>query len=188
MRTMVPRTCQFCGTAFQIEPCYVRNGRGKFCSISCGLRMRETRHGHSLHNRQSRTYHSWANMKDRCNNPRSPKYYLYGGRGIQVCDRWLQFDNFLADMGERPEGMSLDRIDGSGNYSPDNCRWATPVEQQNNLRTNRRFLFQGEVRTLSEIMRMTGLKRDTLQYRLLQGWSDEQVAMPPMKGKPLSFR
>jgi len=85
-----------------------------------------------------REYYSWEAMKNRCSNPRSPKFLDYGGRGIKVCDRWMfSFENFLEDMGERKEGLTLDRINNDGNYEPGNCRWATKKEQQRNKRTNK---------------------------------------------------
>ena len=94
---------------------------------------RATRHGHSSSTRpNSPTYMSWSAMKDRCGREGNVAWERYGGRGISVCDRWHTFDSFLADMGARPEGTSIDRINNDGNYEPTNCRWSTPREQQRN--------------------------------------------------------
>lgn len=79
-------------------------------------------------------YRVWDSMKQRCSNPNNKKYHLYGGRGIRVCERWLDFSNFTKDMGRRPEGATIDRIDPDGDYGPGNCRWATYSEQNYNLR------------------------------------------------------
>ena len=83
------------------------------------------------------TYKSWQSMKERCYNSNSISYKNYGAIGIEVCERWMVFENFLADMGERPEGMTLDRIDNDGNYEPINCRWATYIQQSRNRKTTR---------------------------------------------------
>jgi hypothetical protein len=90
------------------------------------------RHGHTSRLGVSPTYSSWHSMKARCLNKKVHTYKYYGGRGITVCERWLKFENFLEDMGERPNGFSIDRIDNNGNYEHSNCRWTTQKEQQRN--------------------------------------------------------
>lgn len=105
-------------------------------------------------------------MKGRCDNPKNPKYPIYGGRGITYPAHWATFDGFLADMGERPEGHSLDRIDTNKSYSPDNCRWATPKEQSSNLRCNVRYDFEGERLTCPELARRAGVSTSAMAYRI----------------------
>ena len=99
-----------------------------------GNSMPTRSHGHTSKNKPSRTYITWQNMKQRCLNPKNTNYYKYGKRGIGICSKWLDFHNFLVDMGERPSGKSLDRINNNGNYGPGNCRWATQKEQMGNIR------------------------------------------------------
>lgn len=119
---------------------------------SCGCWHKElniaasTTHGHG-----NKTYKTWVEMKMRCTNPNNHAYKYYGGRGIKVCERWLNsFANFLADMGERPKEMWLDRIDNNKGYSPDNCRWATVEEQCNNRRSNLIYHYNGKSQTLMQ--------------------------------------
>ncbi len=125
--------------------------------------------------RRTRIYRIWSAMKNRCFNPKNKDYPRYGGRGIAVCERWLKFENFLADMGERPLSMSIDRIDNDGNYEPGNCRWATRMEQQNNQRKNRFFVLNGVTKTLSEWASCLGINRNTLQTRFQRGWPAERA-------------
>lgn len=111
---------------------------------------------------------SWVAMKARCLNPNHPAYHRYGGRGIEICDLWSGFECFYADMGDRPEGMSLDRINTDGNYEPNNCRWATPSEQSNNMSTNRRINFEGELLTVAEVSKKTGEKYQVVYSRTIR--------------------
>jgi LexA DNA binding domain-containing protein len=93
---------------------------------------------------------TWESMKDRCHTPSNPTYKNYGGRGIKICERWLVYENFLADMGERPEGTTIDRINNDGNYEPGNCRWATANVQSRNRRTNNWITAWGETKCITD--------------------------------------
>ena len=115
-------------------------------------------------------------MRARCNNPNHTAYHRYGGRGITVCAAWQDsFEAFLANMGERPSGTSLDRIDTNGNYEPSNCRWATAKEQARNCRSNRNLTFQGETLPVSQWAERASLSPRALTWRLNNGWPVEEA-------------
>jgi len=121
-------------------------------------------------------YKTWQNMKTRCYNSNNKHYNRYGGRGIKVCDRWLNsFENFFADMGECPEGFSIDRIDNDKNYCPENCRWATQKDQCNNKSNNVFLTIRGKTMTISEWCQDTGQNYERARARLKRNWTPEQA-------------
>ena len=152
-------------------------------SSSCGCKSREKtsarnrKHGHS----GLPLYALWRNMRDRCQNSNHQDFYLYGGRGIKVCDRWQEFENFLADMGHRPKGKTLDRKDGSKDYSPENCRWATPKQQARNTRRNRLLTFQGKTQCVADWTEECGYPIGLIVNRLRSGWSVERALTTPCR-------
>ena len=132
----------------------------------------------STSNRYGAEYWAWRDMKKRCLLPTNKYFYNYGGRGISVCDSWLEsYDNFLQDMGRRPSGKySLDRIDNNGNYEPSNCRWASKEQQDNNRRSNVKWMFDGELLTIAQIARRVKTSNQRLRYYLLKT-GDVQAAI-----------
>ena len=121
-------------------------------------------------------YNVWAGMKQRCFNENARFYELYGGRGITVCDRWKDsFENFYADMGPRPTGTTIDRIDVNGDYIPENCRWVADKTQQNNRRNNITLTHNGEGRTMSEWADRLGWSYMTIALRYNRGWPVERI-------------
>lgn len=148
--------------------------------------MNALKHGGSLGGKRSPEYNAWLHMRERCLDPKNPRYRDYGGRGIQVCNRWLSsFENFLKDMGDRPSPQhSLDRTDNGKNYELSNCQWATRLQQQNNTRWNTRVTVNGESRTLAEWARVSGLDYKLIFLRLQRGWTIEQaVTLKPCGGR-----
>jgi hypothetical protein len=199
-------TGQRYGRLVAIEPVDIRNGgyRWRFrcdcgsetvCAASsvktgltrsCGCLHRESAHingkARKTHGqRYTPEYKIWGSLKTRCYNERSNTFQDYGAKGVTVCWRWMNsFENFLADMGRRPSPEhSIDRIDGTRGYEPGNCRWATDREQAQNRCTNRLITFRGETMPLIEWARRTGIRRDTIAYRLKRGWQVDRALTEP---------
>jgi lambda repressor-like predicted transcriptional regulator len=114
-------------------------------------------------------------MRSRCYQKSNSRYNTHGARGITVCEAWHSFDGFFADMGPRPDGMSLDRIDNDGNYEPGNCRWTTNKVQANNRRSNRLITYNGQTMTLQQLADSAGMNRRTLAKRLSKSWTVEDA-------------
>jgi hypothetical protein len=112
----------------------------------------------------------WRNIISRCKNSNNPRYKDYGGRGVEVCDRWLKFENFLEDMGVKPGSLSIDRIDNNKGYSKNNCRWATKKEQCRNQRTNVVIFYEGRRYCLSELSEAIGVNSWVIKKRLEKNW------------------
>jgi hypothetical protein len=144
-----------------------------------GIMRRFSRHGHSPRKGKTPTYTTWSKVIARCTNPCDRRYADYGGRGITVCEEWKTFMGFLADMGDRPKGMTLDRRDNSKGYEPSNCRWATPKEQQRNTRSNRLISFNGATKCVTEWAETLGIGKGTLNSRLQRGWTEAEALSTP---------
>lgn len=145
-----------------------------------GNRMGMWRHGGTSNGTTTPTYTTWRSMWRRCTQPTHPSYHNYGKRGIRVCDEWRDFVKFLADMGDRPSGMTLERRDSNANYSKENCRWATHKEQSNNRRNNHLLTVGGVTKTVEQWAETVGIKSGTISQRLCYGWSEARAVMEPL--------
>lgn len=173
-----------CGKATVVLGASLRSGRSKSCgctrlasAIAAG--KANTRHGLTA----TPTYWSWGSMLARCDKPSHKSFARYGGRGITVCAEWRKFDSFLADMGERPAGTTLERKDTNGNYEPGNCCWATHTAQARNRRSNRPVTCLGETKTIvewSEDPRCVP-SHVTLRKRLEEGWGELDALTRPVR-------
>lgn len=163
-----------CGNKVNVLANSLKSGN----TTSCGCNQIAIRTKHGKVN--TGTYTSWTNMKSRCLHKSTKLYKNYGGRGIKVCDRWLDFNNFLSDMGERPNGKSLDRIDVNKDYDPSNCRWASVFEQANNTTRNHNITFNGISKTLTQWANELDISTAALTKRLKK-WSLEKALTTPKK-------
>lgn len=165
-----------CGNFAYVDKYKLRNGHSKSCGCfkSENLSVIKSTHGWS----KTSEYKTWVEIRQRCYNKNIGAYKDYGGRGITVCDRWLEsFPNFISDMKAKPSPKhSIDRIDVNLGYSPENCRWATWEMQQQNKRNTRRFLFNGEVMCLTSIAKILNIPQTTMQRLVIaKGMTIEQA-------------
>lgn len=169
-----------CGSEIVVWAGHLPNGHTK----SCGCKPVDIKtHGNTRGRRATPEYGSWCKMKERCLKKSDVGFPNYGGRGITICTRWLEcFDNFLADMGKCPAGLSLDRINVNGNYEPGNCRWATRYQQSNNRRNNRVLSLGGVSKNMSQWEVCLGFPKGTLYRRVTtEGKSPEWSLTTPVR-------
>jgi len=171
-----------CGTVKVIAGTELRRGDAQ----SCGCLQKEVQRARLTTHGRSRTplYKTWRGIIDRCTMPTDPRYKNYGARGITVCKRWLQFDNFLRDMGEKPTpAHTIERKNNNRGYSMSNCEWATRTAQARNMRSNVNIRSEGVTRCLTDWLRINGIKPGTYYTRISRGWSVRKAAFTPPKGK-----
>jgi hypothetical protein len=174
-----------CGTQKSVDGYILRSGK----TLSCGCYMREISADHcrsmAVHNRTgSPEYRTWVRIRWRCNPKNKKEFPHYAGKGIEVCDRWKVFDNFLVDMGDRPSKKhSIERKNYSGNYEPSNCIWATIIVQANNRSNNRIVVYRNQPMSLANAIRSSGIsiKKSTVRLRLEKGWTIEQAIEEPIR-------
>ena len=170
-----------CGKTTMVQSKHLIDGHVQSCG--CFNVDFHTIHGYYKKGLKSREYSCWEHMIQRCYDVAHKQYKNYGGRGIKVCDRWLEsFDNFYEDMGNCPDGLSLDRKDNEGDYYKENCRWATWKEQQNNRRNNVWKEYKGEKKTVSQWACNLNMDPNTLGTRFNRGWSIERALTTPVGG------
>lgn len=178
-----------CGNEKGIRSHALRTGATKSCGCKSSQYRGEKmiRHGHSKKRNRTREYSSWSAIISRCTNENDKFYSKYGGAGIFVCDRWLLFDNFLEDMGIRPQGTSIDRINNDDGYYKENCRWATRKEQQRNRSANRWFMFRGEMVIFVELCERFKINQSTVIARLKRGWGvEDSFSIVPSLGNRIN--
>ena len=176
-----------CGNFSKVDSNRLRFGITQSCGcrksrVTIARNIARTKHGHGKTYNQSPTYRVWKGMIVRCEDPKHQNYKHYSSMGITVDPRWRgSFETFLADMGERPAGMTLDRKESTKGYRPDNCRWATILEQNKNRTSNVLLTLNGETLILTDWARKLGCKVSALRMRLFKGWSVERALTEPFE-------
>ena len=176
-----------CGTEKDVASLGLVNGSSK----SCGCYMKEKNRGKIIERSKthgcsnSRLYHIWCSMKRRCHNANEKSYKNYGGRGIKVCDEWEKFEGFYdwAIRSGYEDSLTIERIDVNGNYSPQNCRWATMKEQGNNKRNNKFITIDGETKTIQQWADISGIERSTIKKRINYKWEPRDAVFSPVKSR-----
>lgn len=157
--------------------------RGKTKSCGCILtNLRKLGNNRRTHGfAGTREYGSWISMTRRCTNQDDVSYHRYGGRGITICKSWESFENFYNDMGDRPKGMTLDRINNNGNYEPENCKWSTHIEQCGNMSKNTLLSANGKTQCIEVWAREIGVSGNSIRYRLKIGMSEHDSINKPFR-------
>ena len=183
-KTHYPCLCK-CGNTGPVASYYLRSGLSQSCGclqseiVAESLRKTSYRHGYT----SIPEYKTYTSMLYRCDNPKDTHFYLYGGRGITVCSRWREsFEAFYADMGPKPSPeYSIERMESNGNYEPDNCKWATAIEQSNNTSRNFNVTALGETHSISQWEALTGINHETIRARIVKlGWLPESAVTKPV--------
>ena len=179
-----------CGSKKMVRQTHLVSQRVRSCGCSRyvwvaeKLRERYIKHGLT----RTSMYKTWSSMKDRCVNQANPSYEGYGGRGISVCDRWINsFESFLLDMGYRPVGCSIERIDNNGNYEPSNCRWATRKQQASNTRSVHWVTINGTKMTMTDAAKSVGMRVGTLSERIRRGMDDQEALSTPVQKRRVTI-
>lgn len=177
-KTTVWNCACLCGNHKIVLGAKLRNGESKSCGcLRSQLTAERERINLTTHGmRFTRTYKSYDSMKQRCNNPNNKDYRYYGGKGVIVCNRWLEsFMNFFEDMGERPQGMSIDRLDNSEHYCKENCKWSDKYEQSNNRKGITCVEIGGVKKTISQWQKISGVSRSTILKRINAGITGHEI-------------
>ena len=170
-----------CGNEKAVSAAILRSGNIKSCGCFRSEYMSATRSSHRMTG--TRIYKTWLGVKSRCYRKGDKEYANYGGRGIKVCEEWHTFEPFYewAMNSGYADGLTIDRINVNGDYTPENCRWATRKEQSNNKRTCRMITYNGETKNLTQWAEMYEMRADTLSYRLRKGWDIERALTEKVK-------
>lgn len=175
-----------CGKEIAVQGGHLQMGH----TVSCGcakadlISAAKTTHGHTANHGSTKEYSAWLGMKNRCYNPNYYLYHHYGGKGVTVCQKWLDsFESFLADMGNATDGYSLERKNTAGNYESDNCKWADAVEQQNNKTNNVKITYDGKTLSTGQWARVVGICHKRIWARVKAGWSPERILTTPSSTK-----